>query len=88
MQELSERSRRALAQLPVEERVVLALRVVEGMPVCQVARHLAIPEEAVRALQLTGLRRMWAIVDQREGASRPGPSCRGRGLPQRHWLPA
>ena len=88
MQEVSERYRRALAQLPVEERVVLALRVVEGMPVCQVARHLAIPEEAVRALQLTGLRRMWAIVDQREGAYRPGPSCRGRGLPQRRWLPA
>ena len=88
MHELSERYRRALARLPVEERVVLALRVVEGMPVDEVARHLGIPEEGVRALQLAGLRRIWAIVDERKGARRPGPSCRGRGLPQRRWLPA
>ncbi len=88
MQELAERSRRALAQLPLEERVVLALRVVEGMPVGQVARHLGIPEEGVRALQLAGLRRMRAIVDERKRARRPGPSRRGRGSPHRRWLPA
>ena len=88
MQELSGRYRRALAQLPVEERVVLALRVVEGMPVGEVARHLGIPEEGVRALQLAGLRRMWTIVDERKVAHLPHRSCRGRGLPQRRWMPA
>ena len=88
MHELAERYRRALAQLPLEERVVLALRVVEGMPVGEVARHLGIPEAGVRALQLAGLRRMRAIVEAPTAARRPGRSCRSRGLPRRRWLPA
>lgn len=59
----SERLRRALAQLTTEQREVVILRFVVGMPIAEVAQLVQKSEDAVKGLQRRGLMALRAILE-------------------------
>jgi len=59
----SERLRRALTQLTAEQREVVILRFVVGMPIAEVAKLVQKSEDAVKGLQRRGLMALRAILD-------------------------
>jgi RNA polymerase sigma-70 factor (ECF subfamily) len=55
---LSEEVRRALGELPEDERAAIALAYLEGMSYVEVARRLGQPEGTVKSRIRTGMRRL------------------------------
>jgi RNA polymerase sigma-70 factor (ECF subfamily) len=61
-QERRERARAALAALPEQDREVLVLRILEGLPTRETAAVLEISEVAVRSRQVRALERLKALL--------------------------
>jgi RNA polymerase sigma-70 factor (ECF subfamily) len=61
-QERRDRVRAALAALPEQDREVLVLRILEGLPTRQTAAVLEISEVAVRSRQVRALERLKALL--------------------------
>jgi RNA polymerase sigma-70 factor (ECF subfamily) len=69
--ELRAAAKNGLANLPVDQRRALLLRVVEELPYCEIARRLEVSEETARARVSRGLRALAASLD-REGRNGHG----------------
>jgi DNA-directed RNA polymerase specialized sigma24 family protein len=52
-----------LATLPEEERFILSLHVVKGIPVEEIAKKLGVPHKSVLAVVEMGKRRLFAALD-------------------------